>query len=361
MSESEHQAAAGRAASELASVLSRRRQEVDTKGAFFTKDRKGHADAVWNERTDSQFSPRSSERKSAIARLQGASVSPYASREASPAPQPPEDGRPKVLRRMSADATMTAPNALLEDRARRSFAPGRASTGPVLKAPIQRLGSARSASPTVAPSTSSASPPRTQRPPKAKSKATPRRSASAATEAALPSSRQPQQSPEPARTSAAAALRTGSATEPDLSRPSGRVPAEHGAVAENIAKFEVTQAPQSAVGKLCPKVSGDLGSSTPSEAEEAVPGGGGSASSHSTKEASKPVAKPATKPASKPKAASKSVCKPKAKVAASVGEDPPQRESAQESPRKAVQLPREAVEKDATSSSLRQDPQLGSK
>ena len=150
-------------------------------------------------------------------------------------------------------------------------------------------------------------------------------------------------------------------------------------MAENIAKFEVTQAPQSAVGKLCPKVSGELGSSTPSEAEEAVPGGGGSASSHGTKEASKPVAKPATKPASKPKAASKSVCKPKAKVAASVGEDPPQRESAQESPRKAVQLPREAVEKaeqtnakaslkaqcvpcqDATSSSLRQDPQLGSK
>ncbi|CAE7516584.1 Rab23 [Symbiodinium sp. CCMP2592] len=67
----EEQQAAGRAASELASVLSRRRQEVDTKGAFFTKDRKGHADAVWNERTDSQFSPRSSERKSAIARLQG--------------------------------------------------------------------------------------------------------------------------------------------------------------------------------------------------------------------------------------------------------------------------------------------------
>ena len=32
-----------RAASELASVLSRRRQEVDTKGAFFTKDRKGRS------------------------------------------------------------------------------------------------------------------------------------------------------------------------------------------------------------------------------------------------------------------------------------------------------------------------------
>ena len=286
---------------------------------------------------------------------------------------------------------MTAPNALLEDRARRSFAPRRASTGPVLKAPIQRLVSARSASPTVAPSTTSASPPRTQRPPKAKAKATPRRSASAVTEAALPSSRPPLQSPGPVRTSAAAAFRTGSATEPDLSRHSERVLAEPGAVADNIAKFEVTQkAPESAeAGKLCPKPKagdGRVDSSTPSEETEegGVPvgggGGGGSASASSRHNAKESSFGPATKPASKPKAASKLVCKPKGKATASAGEDPPHREPLQDSPRKAVQLPREAVEKasgtcasslnaqccvlrqdTSSSSSLPQDLQLGSK
>ena len=335
------------AASELASVLSRRRQEVDTRGAFFTKDRSGHADAVWNERTDSQFSPRSSERKSAIARLP--SVSPYGSREASPAPGEEPGRRPKILRRMSADATMqtateTTPSAL-EDRARRSFGPKRASTGPMLKAPIQRLGSARSASPTVPASSNSsnASPRtqgRTQRPPRAKAKALPRRSASAAPEAAPQASpNQPEPVTEPVRTrdmkipsSDAEPHQTRQVNEASIDFATA---AEHKTVASNNAKFEekCAAAPNAPLesadtcdrdttntpgGRLDPSIKAassgarltadsssrdaDLAPST----ARTAPKGPNIAEGGST-------AKSAAKPASKPK--SKPVCKPKAKPA----------------------------------------------
>ena len=389
------------AQNELASVLNRRRQEVDTKGAFFTKDRSGHADAVWYERTDSQFSPRSSERKSAISRLP--SVSPYGSREASPAPGK-EERRPKVMRRMSADAAMETlsdkPNPL-EDRARRSFAPRRASTGPVLKAPIQRLGSARSASPIMAPSSEKASSPRTTRPPRAKAKASPR-PASETPPAAMAAPSKPTERPsELAKTAGPTVDTSRCSADPEVAEPAAEhddsvraAKAEQGTAA-TISKFQGSKIPaedpraeraeavktktgasstqrdlQSGAGSqiegATSKPAGNRGasdvvSSAPgkpaspvdsSSSQEGLPArstdgiapcisvNGGSSSTRSA------ASKPAVKPFSKPKPASKP--KAKAKAAAIAGGDPASsgREAAlKDSSRTSIQLPAEAVEK----------------
>ena len=90
--------------------------------AICQEDRHGRADAVWYQRTEGQFSPRSSERP--IARL--ASNSPFGFRESS---EPPPEGRlpPHLVRRRSTDATM-ARDLREPERVRRSF-PRRTSTG----------------------------------------------------------------------------------------------------------------------------------------------------------------------------------------------------------------------------------------
>ncbi|CAJ1424589.1 unnamed protein product, partial [Effrenium voratum] len=142
--------------SELAAVLNRRRQEVDTRGNLYVKDRAGHADAVWYERIEGQFSPRSSDRNSAISRL--TSISRMNSRE--PSPSAPVV-RPTLTRRAS-----EAP-PLENDRVRRSF-PRRASTGAALKAPVRPMNS-RNCSPVRSPSeaTPQATPRSPQRTPQA--------------------------------------------------------------------------------------------------------------------------------------------------------------------------------------------------
>ena len=96
---------------------------------------------VWYERTEGQFSPRSSDRP--VSRLQ--SVSPFVEREPSEPPKPTL--RPNLVRRRSTDAPKETPKAESQspDRVKRSF-PRRTSTGTALKAPMQRQ-NARSASP----------------------------------------------------------------------------------------------------------------------------------------------------------------------------------------------------------------------
>ncbi|CAJ1358344.1 unnamed protein product, partial [Effrenium voratum] len=151
--------------SELAAVLNRRRQEVDTRGNLYVKDRAGHADAVWYERIEGQFSPRSSDRNSAISRL--TSISRMNSRE--PSPSAPVV-RPTLTRRAS-----EAP-PLENDRVRRSF-PRRASTGAALKAPVRPMNS-RNCSPVRSPSeaTPQATPRSPQRTPQTTPQTTPRSS-----------------------------------------------------------------------------------------------------------------------------------------------------------------------------------------
>lgn len=87
-----------------------------------SQDRLGRADAVWYERTESQFSPRHSDRP--VSRL---SNSPFGFRE--PSEPPPERPSPQLVRRRSTDATSLQARPEL-DRVRRSF-PRRTSTGTV--------------------------------------------------------------------------------------------------------------------------------------------------------------------------------------------------------------------------------------
>ncbi|CAK9041459.1 unnamed protein product [Durusdinium trenchii] len=133
---------------ELESVLSRRREEVEARGAFYTKDRCGRADAVWYERTEGQFSPRHSDRP--VSRL--ASASPFPERD-EPAEAPRQ--RPHLVRRRSAPKQHPEP-----DRVRRSF-PRRVSTGTALKAPVRPMNS-RNTSPMASSARSLATPERTR-------------------------------------------------------------------------------------------------------------------------------------------------------------------------------------------------------
>eukprot|EP00931_Biecheleriopsis_adriatica_P011237 TRINITY_DN11230_c0_g1_i1.p1 TRINITY_DN11230_c0_g1~~TRINITY_DN11230_c0_g1_i1.p1 ORF type:complete len:751 (+),score=157.16 TRINITY_DN11230_c0_g1_i1:52-2253(+) len=91
---------------ELAWILNRRRQEVEERGAHFTKeDRQGGADASWSDRLDSQFSPRTSDKNASISRLPSSSSSENSPRASPTSASSVEKGRclraPEALRKQA--------------------------------------------------------------------------------------------------------------------------------------------------------------------------------------------------------------------------------------------------------------------